>query len=76
MNFMLNGGIQSVFIVISLISSPLLCAFSLQAASVGAILNILGPTLSPEQLPQLRQSLTDGIVMGVVNSCLFDPLPI
>jgi hypothetical protein len=44
-----------------------------QTAAVGALLNVLGPSLSPDKLPALRQALTDGIVMGVVNSCLFDP---
>lgn len=51
-----------------LISSDVDC----QAASVGALLNMLSPTLPPDQLPQLKKALTDGVVMGVINSSLFE----
>mmetsp|Transcript_19561 Transcript_19561/g.36447 ORF Transcript_19561/g.36447 Transcript_19561/m.36447 type:complete len:325 (+) Transcript_19561:146-1120(+) len=67
----LEGAGATALLLDLLTSSDVEC----QAASVGAILNILSPTLPPEQLPRLRQALTDGIVMGVVDSCLFDPMP-
>lgn len=47
-----------------------------QASSVGAILNMVGPSLNQEQMTELRRALSDGIVMGAINSCLFDPTPL
>jgi hypothetical protein len=42
-------------------------------ASIGAILNILGPSLDAEKLAQLHEALTNGLVLGVIESCVFEP---
>lgn len=47
--------------------------FALQVASIGALLNIMGPSLDEEKLAQLKETLTNGLVMGVIDSCVFDP---
>jgi hypothetical protein len=44
-----------------------------QIASIGALLNILGPSLDRESMDLLRETLTNGLVMGIIESCVFEP---
>eukprot|EP00602_Paraphysomonas_sp_CaronLab_P005773 CAMPEP_0185034640 /NCGR_PEP_ID=MMETSP1103-20130426/24698_1 /TAXON_ID=36769 /ORGANISM="Paraphysomonas bandaiensis, Strain Caron Lab Isolate" /LENGTH=272 /DNA_ID=CAMNT_0027571379 /DNA_START=226 /DNA_END=1044 /DNA_ORIENTATION=- len=44
-----------------------------QVASIGALMNILGPTLDEERMQQLKETLTDGLVLGAIESCVFEP---
>lgn len=45
---------------------------SSQTAAAGALLNLLGPSLSSAELDSLRAFLSDGIALGVIRSSLFD----
>lgn len=45
---------------------------SCQAAALGALLNLLGPSLSSRELSELHSLLSDGIALGAIKSCLFD----
>lgn len=36
-------------------------------------MNILGPSLNEDGMTQLRKALSDGVVLGIVKSCVFDP---
>lgn len=42
-----------------------------QICSVGALLNLLGPSLSEGETEALCSILSDGMVLGAVQSCVF-----
>jgi hypothetical protein len=44
-----------------------------QVASIGALLNILGPSLDANSMDLLRETLTNGLVLGTIESCVFEP---
>lgn len=43
-----------------------------QVAAIGAVLNILGPDLTTESYASLREALTEGLIIGILQSCIFD----
>ena len=51
----------------------LLAEHILQVASIGALLNILGPSLDRDSMDLLRETLTNGLVLGTIESCVFEP---
>lgn len=48
--------------------------FYFQIASIGALLNLLSPSLDEESRRLLRETLTDGLVLGTIESCVFEPI--
>jgi hypothetical protein len=71
----MSGSFHQIICLFLLLTSTKLifCFFKTQITAVGTLLNVVGSALNTaEERDQLRQLLTDGLVLGALRSSVFE----